>query len=111
MSNKINVYRGASFNHAFTLTDISGDPLDMTGATLTSEIRQSERGRLIATTTVEEVDYSVGTGRLTMTDDTTRGIIKESGVLDILIVYPDTTVQRSSLVSVTIHQGVTEKTS
>jgi hypothetical protein len=111
MANSINIYRGASFSHAFTLTDISGTPIDLTGATLTSEIRKTERGQIIATTIVEEIDYSIGEGRLTMTDDVTREITEETGVLDILIVYPDTTVQRSALVNVVIHQGVTEKTS
>jgi len=86
----ITIVKGADFSFAFEI-DVSGTVLNLTGATITSEIRDSNKksDNLIKTfTTVVSIGAVTGylsDVTLSLTDEDTTEIANSEGVYDVLV--------------------------
>lgn len=87
---KLVIYRGGgdSLRLVFTQTD-TGDPIDMTGRTFTSQVRDRSKGPILLDMTVTEVDLENGTIDLSWTPEDTAslptrrarwGVVDDTGV-------------------------------
>lgn len=78
---RLEVPRGASLDHVLPVTDVNGDPVDVSTFDFTSEVRRGDSRAIpfvgdtvLATIAVDTTNAAAGELRLTMTAGTTEGL-------------------------------------
>lgn len=108
MAQKLHIYQGATFSHLCTINrNDDGASMDLTGATIKSELR-AKGDALVAAFTIEDVDLVNGQFRLTLTDEETAAMDEGRSIFDILIEWTDGTAHRSPAVQAITHKKITE---
>lgn len=83
----LTIYRRADFAQYFQFEQPSGSPVDLTGATITAQIRQAAKDTapLIVAFTVSMPTPASGEFTLSLTDTQTAAVTKARGYYDVLI--------------------------
>lgn len=86
---------GRDWDDEFEFADENGDPEDLTGYTVESELRESDTpgSALIATFAVGSSDLPNGIVRRSLADDVTSGLLAGQGYHDIKLTAPDGSVE------------------
>lgn len=89
----ISIYKGDSFAFQFTLKDpVSEEPVDLTGTTVKAQIRATEDSATVMAEFVTSHDDDGGTVTISLTPVLTTALTT-SGVWDVQLTFPDTTVR------------------
>ena len=99
--------QGASLSLPFTMRDENGDPYDWSADSIASEIRDEISGDLLAAFDIEEVDPSLGTGRLVMSALETLEIPAGTHLMDIVLTLADDTRHPTETAAVKVLPVVT----
>lgn len=83
----ITIQQGATFSQSFQFKDANGDPLDMTGYSITAEVWEEEKRSKYADFTVAWITQNEGEFLISLTADQTH-TIPQSGYWDILVSNP-----------------------
>lgn len=67
----LNFVQGDTFFINFDWKDESDVPMNITGSTITASVRKEYHTAVLASFIVEEIDYSIGQFKLTLTDTVT----------------------------------------
>lgn len=84
----ITIQQGATFNQSFQFKDANGDPLNMTGYTITAEVWEEGKRSKFADFTVSWITQNQGEFQISLTAAQTH-TIPETGYYDILVTNPD----------------------
>jgi len=105
------IRRGQDVSETFILRDSAGDPINLTGWDVYSQIRDEQHSGsdLIADFTVTIPDPTDGTIILSLTDTETRAITNEAGYYDILYVNDSAVDTYYIKGKITFTDGITVK--
>lgn len=112
VSDTISIYRGDNFSRQYQLatgSSSSSTPIDLTGCTITSDVRLTETttGSPLVSFTITRDDNTNGKFSLKLSNTTTASLPLGSAVFDIQVVFPDGTVTTYVKGSITVSPDVT----
>jgi hypothetical protein len=104
------IQQGSSYSQQLTIKQPDGTPVDLTGATVRSQVREryDDASPIVSFTTAIDADPTTGIFTLSLTDAQTAAFSFTKALYDIEIVYSDASVDRILQGNVILSKEVTK---